>query len=173
MRDLKNRKGITDTIGKDKKDVGDKTKQAEKVTEDTGHIDSADKKIKLKGTTEGAKEVTGKVSDAMDKTKKVHEKLDNEQNQKFGEIKKIEADLSGRASETQKDIQSINQELGKMSSKDTTDAKGSMKEASEAGKRDVDFMKKAEGDEKKTRTTGEGEMKKQTSRMKSFKTRRL
>ena len=173
MRDLKKRESITETVNKDKKEVGDETERAEKVTDDAGHVHDANENIELQGTEEGAKEITKSVSNAMDKTKKVHKDLDKEQDKRFGEIKKIEKNLSERTAETKKDIQSINKEIGNMRSKDATDAKESMKKAREAGKRDVDFMKKAEGDEEKTRTTGENKMNKQTSRMKSFKTRRL
>lgn len=172
MSELGKRSDISRKVDTDKKEVDKETKRAEGVVDDAGHVDATDKKVELKGTEEGAKEITKSVSKAMDVTKDVHKKLDDEQNKRFGEIKNVEKNFSDRADSTKKDMQSINQELGKMKSKDTGEAKSDMKSAAQSAEGDTRFLKDSESKEKDTRTQGEREMKGQTSKIKGFKVKR-
>jgi len=86
MSELKKRGDINKKVDTDKKHVDKETKRADVVVKDAGHVDAADKKIKLSGTEEGAKDIMKGVSKALDNTKKTHEKLDKELDNKFGEI---------------------------------------------------------------------------------------
>jgi len=164
---------IDNTKKKNEQDVSTGTGEGKGIVEDANRVNEAAKKIELKGTEEGGKEINQKVSEAMDKTKEAHKKIDEKLDNKFGEIKEEEKDLSGRAEATKKDIDKINSELRNMKSKDTADAKREMQSAVKAGEKDQTYLKDSEKEEERIRKEGEKEMKSQKQKMNSFKIAKL
>ena len=168
MSGLDRKTDIKKTESRDKKEVDKETKKSDVVVDDGSKVDQADKKISLKGTEEGAKDVRKSVANAMKDTKKVHADMDKKLQQKFGEIKNVEKELDGRSKDMKNDEKSLQKEQNSMKSADTKAAQNLMKEASDNARKDAGFLKESSDNEKKTREAGQAEMKKQTSKMKSF-----
>ena len=172
MKDIQSKKGIESKETQDKKEVNDGVKRGADQVDAGKHIDAADKKIKLDGTEEGAKDIIKGVSKAMDVTKKAHEGISKELDKKFGEIQNFEKDLSNRSSSINKDASEMKKEASSIKGRETDEAKRLMQDAIAAAQNDSKYLKDKENSEKQIRNSGEKENKGQASAVKGFKTRR-
>ena len=135
-------------------------------------MDSAGQKIELKGTEDGAKEVTDKLEKGLDSAKKSHDKVDKELDKRFKDIGQVEKDLGKRSDGMKQDMVKITSEGRSMISPDTKEAQGAVDKASQDAKKDSGFLSDQSGKEKKIREGGEKEMKKQQSEIKKLKIRK-
>jgi len=84
----------------------------------------------------------------------------------------VEQNLESRSTEMKKDSEAVKREQSSMASSDTKGAQKEMSDAAKKAEEDQRFLHEASDNEKKTRESGEKEMKQQKSQIGKLKTRK-